>query len=568
MLFSRDGGEGKDLAVSDRDGVSHLALHETEKALLKRIADSGKFKKTIVLVNSAYPMELDWLFDAQYHVDAALWIGTPGLKGFAGVAKVLTGKAAPSGRLVDTYAASSLSAPAVQNAGDFTFSNGNNHYIVEAEGIYIGYRYYETRYFDQVLSRHNADSDAGVFMGEAKWNYADEMTFPYGFGLSYASFTQTLEDLTWDHNTHTVTAKVRVTHNGAANGSGYTGAAKQSVVLYVHQPWQEGQAEKSAIQMIGFAKTRDLKQGESETVTITADDYLFASYDMNADNGADPSRKGCCVLDAGDYVFAVGSDAHDALNNVLALTHPEAALTDAAGNTVSGNAALARTVSLAERDNQTYAVSRETGRIVANRFEAMDLNHWQQGTVPCLTRADWNTFPKPVENVALTDEMKAVIANNTFEAPSDAPAYTDFVIGEDHGIKFADLIGVSYDDPKWESFLDQLTLQQMTSVVGENFGQGAIDSVAKPANANSDGPAGPQGAYRFGEKYAATVHVGEAVAASPGTPNGWPGAAASSARTACSWAPPSSGPRARTCTAPPSPAATLNTIPRTASCPT
>ncbi len=513
VILSRDGGEGKDLATSDRDGVSHLALHETEKDMLRLIHDSGKFGKTIVLINSAYPMELEWLSDEQYGVDAALWIGTPGLKGFAGVAQVLTGKAAPSGRLVDTYAASSLSSPAVQNAGAFKFANANNNYIVEAEGIYIGYRYYETRYYDQVLSQHNAASKAGVFMGEDAWNYADEMTFPFGYGLSYADFTQELKDIQWDRNAHTVTAKVRVTNNGAANGSSYSGAAKQSVVLYVNQPWQEGQAEKSAIQMIGFAKTRDLKAGESEEVTIVADDYLFATYDANAVNGADPSRKGCYVFDAGDYTFAIGRDAHDALNNVLALTQPAAALTDADGSTVTGNAAMARTVKLDAADNTTYAVSRETGNIVANRFDSMDLNYWLDGTVTYLTRADWNTFPAPVNDVELTDAMKAVINNTTFETPENAPAYTDFALEQDHGIKFADMVGVAYDDPKWEQFLDQLTLQQMTSIAGENFGQPAIDSISKPANANSDGPAGPQGNYRFGEKYATTVHVGEAVAA-------------------------------------------------------
>ena len=96
--------------------------------------------------------------------------------------------------------------------------------------------------------------------------------------------------------------------------------------------------------------------------------------------------------------------------------------------------------------------------------------------------------------------------------PDNAPAYTDFAIEQDHGIKFADMVGVAYEDPKWEQFLDQLTLQQMTSIAGENFGQPAIDAIAKPANANSDGPAGPQGSYPFGENYSTTVHVGEAVA--------------------------------------------------------
>lgn len=328
---------------------AHLALHETEKDLLKLIADSGKFGKTVVVINSAYPMEMGWIYDEQYGVDAALWIGTPGLKGFSGVAKVLTGKAAPSGRLVDTWAASSLSSAAAQNA--------------------------------------------------------------------------------------------------------------------------------------------------------------------NAVNGADAERLGCYVFDAGDYVFAIGSDAHDALNNVLALTNTGAALTDTQGNTVSGDANKARSIHLDETDNVSYARSIETGEIVANRFEKMDLNYWQDGAVTYLTRADWNTFPEAVNGVELSAEMAAVLTDDSFEVPADAPAYTDFAVEEDHGIKFADMVGVAYDDPKWDEFLDQLSVAQMTSIVGENFGQPSIDTVSKPANANSDGPAGPQGSYPFGENYSTTVHVGEAVAA-------------------------------------------------------
>ena len=514
VLLSRDGGEGKDLAMSDRDGISYLALHETEKDMLKMIAESGSFAKTIVIINSAYPMEMNWIYDAEYGVDAALWIGTPGLKGFAGVAKVLTGKAAPSGRLVDTWAANSLSSAAAQNAGSFTFANAKNNYIVEAEGIYVGYRYYETRYYDQVLKQHNADSKAGSFMSEGAWNYADEMTFPYGFGLSYANFTQELKDIKWDRNTHTVTAKVLVTNNGTSNSTIYNGSAKQSVVLYVNQPWEEGQAEKSAIQMIGFAKTGNLAPGKSEELTITADDYLFATYDVNAVNGADTSLLGCYVFDAGDYIFSIGDDAHDALNNALALKKPDAALTDLQGNPVRGDAAKARAIHLDELDNSSYARSAETGEIVSNRFEEMDLNYWQDDAVTYLTRADWNTFPEPVNDVELSEEMAAVLTDESFITPNDAPAYTAFAVEEDHGIKFADMIGVAYDDPKWEEFLDQLSLQQMTSIVGENFGQPAVDTVSKPANSNSDGPAGPQGNYPFGENYSTTVHVGEVVAAS------------------------------------------------------
>src|SRR5690625_3746275 len=213
VMFARDGGEGKDLATSDRDKVSYLALHDSEKELLEMIEDSGQFNKTIVLINSAYPMELGWLDEETYGVDSALWIGAPGLKGFAGVANVLVGEADPSGRFVNVYATDSLSAPAVRNFGDFTFENDDANYVIQAEGIYVGYKYFETRYQDSVLDVNNANSSVGVYASSTEgWNYADEMAYPCGYGLSYANFTQELKSVEWDKDSQTVTAVVKVTN--------------------------------------------------------------------------------------------------------------------------------------------------------------------------------------------------------------------------------------------------------------------------------------------------------------------------------------------------------------------
>lgn len=518
IVFSRDGGEGKDLATVDRDGISHLALHDTERDLLQMVADSGKFDKTIVLINSAYPMELGWLDEETYGVDAALWIGTAGLKGFTGVAQILDGKADPSGRLTDTYAANSLSAPAVRNFGDFTYANTGDHYVVYAEGIYVGYKYYETRYHDQVLGINNASSDAGVYAGESGgWDYAAEMVYPFGYGTSYADFSQELKSLDWDRDAHTVTAVVHVTNNGYPENSSYEGKSKSVVELYVSLPYETGQAEKSAIQLIGFGKTSELGAGESEEVTITVDDYLFATYDSNAVNGADDSRTGCYVFDPGDYYFAIGNDSHDALNNVLAAKNgaeTDGKLFNAAGETVTGNAANTAVFSLDALDNTTYAVSPETGEIVSNQFDNVDLNYFGTDEVTYLTRSDWTTYPQSYTDVTATDEMIALMNSDTVEAPDDAPSYDSFTQEADNGLTLADMAGVDYNDESWEQFLDQLSISDMTSVVGENFGQGAVESVGKPANTNNDGPAGTQGDYKFGDQGAATVHVGEAVAAS------------------------------------------------------
>ena len=180
-----------------------LSFHKEEADLVKMINDSGKFGKIIVLVNSPFPMDLQWIEDPQYGVDACLTFGAAGDVGFIGVANILTGKADPSGHLVDTYAADSMSAPAMRNFGDFTFSNHNtqyeNKYVVYAENIYVGYKYYETRYHDQVLGINNAAGSAGVYASEGNsWNYADEMAYTFGYGLSYSQFTQEVTSIEWD----------------------------------------------------------------------------------------------------------------------------------------------------------------------------------------------------------------------------------------------------------------------------------------------------------------------------------------------------------------------------------
>ena len=403
-------------------GVPELSLHQEEKDLLNMIRTSGKFDKTIVLVNSGYAMDLGWL--DEYDVDACLWIGYPGGYGMTGVANILAGQADPSGRLVDTYATDSLSSPAIQNSGNRKFTNLStlykNKFTVYAEGIYVGYKYYETRYQDCVLNVNNAKSSAGTFASEGgEWNYADEMAYTFGSGESYAGFTQELTALDWNRETHTVTATVEVTNNGDET---YKGKSKDVVQLYVQLPWEEGQAEKSAIQLADFGKTIELASGESDEVELEFSDYIFATYDEEATNGADESKKGCYTFDAGKYYFAIGNDAHDALNNVLAYREVSG-LYDAEGESVTGDKSKVRAFEVEALDNTTYAKSQRTGEVVSNRFEDRDLNYFIEDKVTYLTRGDWNTFPKPIENFAATDEIKDLMENSQYEKPADVPIF-------------------------------------------------------------------------------------------------------------------------------------------------
>lgn len=523
VMFARETGEGADLSLSDKDGISQLALHPQEADLLKMIKNSNKFGKIIALINSAYPMELGWLYEEEYGVDAALWIGGTGLKGFAGVANILVGKADPSGRLVDTYAADSLSGAAVQNAASFRFANSdfNRSYLIEAEGIYAGYKYYETRYQDQVLDLHNATSERGAFASKGNWDYADEMIYTFGYGTSYAQFKQEIKKDTngnplfkWDHDTHRVSVTVTVTNLGVPEGNLYTGKSKSVVELYAQLPWEEGQAEKSAIQLIGFGKTGELAKNESEDVIIDVDDYLFATYDENAKNGADATKKGCYVFDAGDYYFAIGSDAHDALNNVLA-ARGKTGMFDSFGTSVDGDAGKVLRTSLDSLDNTTYARSRETGNVVSNLFEKVNYNYWVEDAVTYLTRSDWETFPKAYTGLSATTEMIAEFNDKSWDVPSDAPSFESIKQGTNVTIKFVELKDFDWEDERWDIFLNQLTIADMCKMVGENFGQNAIKSVGKPLNKNCDGPSGTQNSYltKYGGG-SATQHVNEIVAAS------------------------------------------------------
>ena len=387
-----------------------LGLSDDERALIDAAVEAKKANggKVIVLLNNASAMEVQELKDND-GVDAMLEIGLPGGYGFYGVADVLSGAANPSGHLADTYVVTNANAPSAQNYGDNEWTNANsdinmNSELVEAENIYIGYKYYETRYADTVLGQGNASDSVGSSTGKA-WNYDDEVTYPFGYGLSYTTFTQTLDELNVDTNQNTVTAKVTVTNTGDVAG-------KDVVQLYASAPYtdydkQHG-VEKSAIQLLDYGKTKELAPGASETVTITTDLQNLASWDSTADNAI--GTKGCYILDAGDYYFTIGNGAHEAVNNVLA----------AQGQAVDGDAEKAKTWNVSSFDNISFATTKN-GTAVENQLADMDLNYWMPGTVTYLTRSDWaGTFPKAYTDLTATDEMVDIMDNDTTRSTQTA----------------------------------------------------------------------------------------------------------------------------------------------------
>ncbi|MBO4989920.1 MAG: glycoside hydrolase family 3 C-terminal domain-containing protein [Clostridia bacterium] len=507
VLLSRWGGEGTDMSRKTVEGVSQLALQPTERAMLQMIKDSGAFSKIIVLVNSVYPIELTWL--DELGVNACLWIGNPGYYGLPGVVNVLTGDANPSGKLVDTFAANSLSAPAVQNFGYNAYENGNDldvdfarNYVVYQEGIYIGYKYYETRYADGVLGQGNATGNAGVYASKNNsWNYADEIDYPFGYGLSYTTFSQTLDSVVYNEADDTFKATVTVENTG-------TVAGKTPVQLYVQLPYTAGGVEKAAIQLVAYGKTKEIAAGSSDKVEITFNRYLMASYDISAHEG-----KGGYILDQGTYYFAVGNDSHNALNNVLAAQNATG-MFDQFGNPVEGNTGAVKTYELAAKDDTSYRISQYTENEVNNLFDYADVNYYYDTpVVTYLTRSDWQgTFP---EKVVLTANAKIKNALNMskYDITKGKKSLDSVPYEKPANLTLADMWDVPFEDAKWTKFVQQLSIEDLCLLANEYYGNGKLDSINKPPTVTSEGSEGCSQHYLYGDKGIATGYASDTLLA-------------------------------------------------------
>ncbi len=463
-----------------------LGLSDTERQIINAAVDAKAENggKVIVLLNNASAMEIEEIKD-NTGVDAILEIGLPGGYGFYGVADVLSGEANPSGHLSDTYAVDNSASPAAQNYGNYSWTNPDSAYsinseVVYAESIYAGYKYYETRYADVVMGQGNADDAVGSSTGGA-WSYDEEVSYPFGYGLSYTTFSQTLDSLEVNLEDRTVTAQVTVTNTGDVAG-------KDVVQLYVSVPYTDydraNLVEKSEVQLLDYGKTEELQPGESVTLTLTADAQDMASWDSTCANEA--GTTGNYILDAGDYYFTIGNGSHEAVNNVLAAK----GYTEADGMTDAGNSANVQTWTLNAMDTASFAYT-VNGTAVENQLADMDLNYYMPGTVTYLTRADWSgTWPKTYENLTATDEMLDIMDNDTYEitAQGDTDAIT---WGADNGLTLSELKGADYDDEQWDELMDQLNLED--AMIRTGFGgtsTKAIESISSPEVIQNDGPNG------------------------------------------------------------------------------
>ena len=516
VTFVRIGTEDSD----PPDG--QLELNNDEKQLLKMIKDSGEFDKIIVIINSPMPLAMDWVDNDEYGVDAVVYMGVPGYYGAGGVVHVLMGKDKegnvinPSGHAPDTFATSSKSAPAYVNFGNSSLS-------VYVENVYVGYKYYETRYEDLVLGQGNADSKKGASQGEDNWDYALEMGYPFGFGLSYTTFEQKLTSISYNAEKDTIDAKVSVKNTGDMDG-------KASVQLYVSAPYTDFDQEKGlgkpAIALMQYEKV-DVPKGKTVNVELSFDRYFLATYDYVENK--------TYILEEGDYYFGLGNGAHEALNNILGVKEPSANLIDHLGEDYNANTDAVKMIHF-DSDFYTYSFSHYDPEVkVENQFDDADYN-WMadknaKSKITYLDRSDWDaTYP--------TSRVSSDPASNTdknmsqyYSKPADGPKYTDgdgtqynvpFIneeTGEEELITFSEmskipLEGIIEDEESrfygwdgadvWDAFIKQMDLDDLCISVSDNRGILDVEKVLKKGNSVAEGPEGLLSRYQYGDKRWAT----------------------------------------------------------------
>ncbi len=500
VVITRWGSEDSESVEKTDEGRDYMGLCENEEALFKYLEsqkNAGVFKKIIVVINADQMMELDWL--DSYGIDACLLAGIPGQEGFRATAEILRGDVNPSGHLVDTYLNEYTSNPAMAYSADSiqTWSNTTeveaafeaanqpdsaNHYnywTIYAENIYVGYKYYETRYEDYVMNTGNAKGNAGSTTGK-DWKYSDEVAYTFGYGLSYTNFERNLRGVTYNSLTDSYILTVDVENVGNVAG-------KDVVQVYAQTPYgdyeKQYNIEKASAILAGFEKTDVLAPGEKETVEVEIERYLLASYDSANEKGY--------ILSSGDYYFSIGDNVHDALNNILAAKGytAEDGMTDIQGNEVDGDEAMTYHWRQADLDADSYNLSRYSSADyeVTNQFAQNELSYYGID-FKYLSRSDWQgTYPDPTFTLAANEKMLDQLIIDWYETPEDAPAVSDFTQGADNGILFVTMKDVAWEDEEtWNLFIDQLTIDDMLVLKADGNGNDGLESIAYPGDKRAD----------------------------------------------------------------------------------
>lgn len=450
VVIGRSGSENMDLPTE------YLSFTEEERQMIQMAAE--RFQKVILLLNVTNPVNMAEL--ARYDIDAVLWIGALGQEGAYAVGEALNGTVNPSGCLVDTWAVNPLAAPAAANLGDYSVVNSSvtagQKYMVYAEGIYVGYRYYETRYEDAVLAQGNAGD----------YDYDAEVVYPFGYGLSYTDFSWS--DYTMTQNGDDFELCITVTNIGSVPG-------KEVVQAYLQNPYtaydRQNRIEKPSVELVGFAKTDELQPGESQTVKISVAKDALKVFDTYG--------TGTYILESGDYYLTLASDAHRATRNILA----------AKGTAVDGGVAdMVAVYTQQQTDTVTYATG-ETGTAITTQLANADISAYD-ADFAYLSRSNWTeTWPKTYQNGSW-EAPAAVLTALEIEHPTDENAVMP-AFEQDNGLMLCDLIGADYDDSRWETLLDQMSKKETFDLIRHaGYGTMAVERIGAPGTVHKDGPAG------------------------------------------------------------------------------
>lgn len=504
VVLGRRGAEGSDCSYgSERD---YLILSPEEKEMLNGVAElrrGGTFGKMIVLMNTTNFITWE---DGEWSdaIDALVWCGSYYDPYFQGqerewsvdpLVALLSGESSPSGRMPDSMYKDAYKIPAMVNFGAIDadrsqLSEGKDdevqkeidywkppidkdkgsHWrrnIVYAESIYVGYRYYETRYEDKVL---------GVD-GVGDFDYSSLVAYPFGYGLSYTTFEYSDFKVAEVEDGFDVT--VKVTNTGDVEG-------KHSVTVYLQKPYtaydESNGLEQSAIQLAGYEKSGAIAAGASEDVTVHVPMSELETYDSE---GAKTY-----ILEAGDYYLTIGNGSHEAVNNILAAKGK----TVADGMTADGDADLTFVWNNPEQDNEVFATS-VTGVKITNLFDDVDPNKnetmKEHNHITWLSRSNWEgTYPKEAIHLVYTDEVADMAKPVQYKAnsgdPSSVPAHE---FGKpDSDLMLVDMRGKDYDDPEWETLISKLTYEEAVSLIADD--QTALPVIGKPQTTNGDGSNG------------------------------------------------------------------------------
>lgn len=551
VTISRSGGEYSDLHYNytdDNDLVGandkgskentssnggYLGLTDEEEQLLSNVTN-GTFDKVILLLNTGNTLQMQDIEKYADKIDACMWIGQPGSTGINAVVDLLKGKdrdgnsISPSGRLTDTWAYDLNSAPSTVNDGNYTYGNTNlmskklrdslkyhGKYMVYQENIYVGYRYYETRYADLIMNKGNASSVKGAKHSTLNWNYDEEVAFPFGYGASYTEFEYSNFDVSEKDDNYIISVDVK-------NVGDYPG--KEVVQAYLQKPYTEDdidlEIEKSAIELAGFTKTKLLQKNEKETVSITVPKEYFKTFDAN--------EEGTYIIEEGTYYLTVASDSHIAINNILETEGYNVSQKVMTGSPreVSFGIDFVYDIDL-DRDDKTYSKSTQTGADIYNQLDSGDINKYENkgdNQVKYLSRSNWDeTYPTSAEkltlNVEFAMDLDYEILLDDFEY--DLPEYSKFKSGSTTGlpnVDEGDLVayqfmnaplnpelaknknevyneedGLTYADweQRWNQLLDQMSFEEQCNIVVNAYHwiQGA-ESISLPSSRQENGPVG------------------------------------------------------------------------------